>query len=459
MTQTHAMYLETTSVFLTGSILSLGLILFSWALAMSYRVSRSFRFWAAGNTCVVAGIALLMSQGSLSPWVSIIVANSLLVGGLGLVARGLEAFADRLTAWGPAVAAYLVGMLVWALFTFVWPSYPVRAALLTLAVGVISFRVIRLLWSDLSEERVNTPWLIGTLTAVYLALTLGVLLNAIVVALNGSESIRVSGGAPILAYLIMLVSLMVWTFGFFSLVLFRDHRRLASVLATRDRMMALIAHDLRGPVGSVAAMLGMVRAPNLDEADRTQLIDASAETANEAVTLMETLLDWASAKQVKTSLVPEPLGARDLLASSMAPLMALAQTKGVLVATVPPLPPGLAVLADRRTVTTILRNLFSNALKFTPVGGTVGLSAQVDGDAVVLVVADTGPGLPPGLIERLGRGYTLTSTRGTAGEKGTGLGLSLCRDFAEANGSSLEFASSNQGTRVSLRLPKAQFSI
>jgi len=109
--------------------------------------------------------------------------------------------------------------------------------------------------------------------------------------------------------------------------------------------------------------------------------------------------------------------------------------------------------ADRRAVKQIALNLISNALKFTPRGGSVTLTAQACGDVLELVVADTGIGIAPRDLERLGRPY---EQAGDADQRaaGAGLGLSLVRAFARLHGGDMAIESAvGEGTTVTVRLP------
>jgi len=92
------------------------------------------------------------------------------------------------------------------------------------------------------------------------------------------------------------------------------------------------------------------------------------------------------------------------------------------------------VYAHRNSINTVIRNLVSNAIKFTPTGGKITLDIKRDGDHIVTSISDTGVGMSPEIISKLFRIDTKHSTKGTANEKGTGLGLILCREFVEKNG-------------------------
>ena len=119
-------------------------------------------------------------------------------------------------------------------------------------------------------------------------------------------------------------------------------------------------------------------------------------------------------------------------------------------------PNDLNVMADYETMTTVIRNLTSNAIKFTTKGGTVKLAAEVDAGFISIRIADTGVGISPENLEKLFKLDESFSTKGTGQEAGTGLGLIICKEFVEKNQGTISVASSQgKGTIFTIKLPKA----
>ena len=113
--------------------------------------------------------------------------------------------------------------------------------------------------------------------------------------------------------------------------------------------------------------------------------------------------------------------------------------------------PDFRILADQATIATVLRNLVSNALRYTPAGGSVSVRSKMDGERRLLEIADTGVGMDAPTLSRAFDPADRRSRRGTNGDQGTGLGLLLCRDFMELNGGSIRLDSEpGKGTRVTL---------
>jgi two-component system, sensor histidine kinase and response regulator len=117
--------------------------------------------------------------------------------------------------------------------------------------------------------------------------------------------------------------------------------------------------------------------------------------------------------------------------------------------------PGIKVFADSNMVNSVIRNITSNAIKFTPENGSVKINAIVLQDKMVeICISDTGIGLKPQDIDKLFRVECQYSTKGTGGESGTGLGLLLCKEFVEHNGGSIRVESEpEKGSRFIFTLP------
>jgi signal transduction histidine kinase len=114
------------------------------------------------------------------------------------------------------------------------------------------------------------------------------------------------------------------------------------------------------------------------------------------------------------------------------------------------------VKAHRNSVNTVVRNLVSNSIKFTPEGGTITVRTHKSKKDIIVSVSDTGVGMSKEIISKLFRIDTKYSTKGTANEKGTGLGLILCKDFIEKNGGQILVESEvNKGSVFSFSLPLA----
>ena len=201
----------------------------------------------------------------------------------------------------------------------------------------------------------------------------------------------------------------------------------------KDRFFAIIAHDLRGPLHSFVEVAKLLRSgsSSLSEAQRAELIDILVDSGTLASELTENLLDWAQLRMDALQAQPGPVELGFLFRQAQATFGAKAAAKDHELAFADT---HAVVQADLNMLTSVLGNLITNAIKFTPRGGRIAVSARTLDDRIELWVQDTGPGVRPDLIEHLFDVDIKTTTHGTEKERGTGLGLPLCKEMLQRLG-------------------------
>ena len=228
----------------------------------------------------------------------------------------------------------------------------------------------------------------------------------------------------------------------------RDAEEKSAALATLNQqktlLLSIIAHDLRNPFQALLSLsTTLSRAvASRDPAAVERRAQGIVEAAGQAHRLMEGLFAWASV-QMDTMAVTLCDVALEPLCQEV--LDGAAEAAGAKAIALRASCAGLRVRAQRDMLATVVRNLVSNAVKFTPPGGTVTVSAHLDGSKngpgnaprVELRVADTGVGMAPDTLARLFQPDRRVTTDGTAGERGSGLGLLLCHDLVERQNSTL----------------------
>lgn len=235
-----------------------------------------------------------------------------------------------------------------------------------------------------------------------------------------------------------------------------SERELKKMVQTKDKLFSIIAHDLRSPF---TALVGLteVLANQSNELSKPEINEFSKlinESSEKLLKLIENLLEWSRSQTDKILLSPKPINLNSLVNDSISVLMLQANAKEIKVDNL--VPNDLNVMADYETMTTVIRNLTSNAIKFTTKGGTVKLAAEVDAGFISIRIADTGVGISPENLEKLFKLDESFSTKGTGQEAGTGLGLIICKEFVEKNQGTISVASSQgKGTIFTIKLPKA----
>jgi len=237
---------------------------------------------------------------------------------------------------------------------------------------------------------------------------------------------------------------------------------LAKLNADKDKFFSIISHDLRNPFNNV---LGNARlmAKHFEELSQQELHDMTQSIyrgARTAYSLLDNLLTWSRMQREGGMEVhPEELEVFTLAQETIELLKQTADKKDIELHS--DIEKGLIAYADKNMLDTVLRNLANNALKFTPRGGAVNLTARVktdqaaeSDDLIEVTVADTGIGMSQENLEKIFRLDVSHSTPGTEKEEGTGLGLIICKEMIERNGGHIWVESeSGKGTTVGFSIP------
>jgi PAS domain S-box-containing protein len=205
--------------------------------------------------------------------------------------------------------------------------------------------------------------------------------------------------------------------------------------AEKDKFFSIIAHDLRGPLGSFvqATKLMTDRSGMMTMDEITGLAETMRVEAASIYGLLENLLEWSRFTRGMIGFNPVKLNLREKITSTTELFSEIAARKNIQIFN--NIKPEFGISADENMLGTILRNLLSNALKFTPNGGIVKLSAtESDTNNIEISVCDTGIGIDDNLKQKLFKLTEKTNRPGTEGESSSGLGLHLCKEFIEKHG-------------------------
>lgn len=262
---------------------------------------------------------------------------------------------------------------------------------------------------------------------------------------------------------IIIVTAIVLAVTLLTLVLFyvrsrRLNRKLKAseqdlkkVNAVKDRLFSIIGHDLKGPVGNIPTLLSIYRNEE-GEHEREYILKAMEESSQASMETLEKLLSWGK-QQIKGNLYkPGQLNVNEIMEHEMKLLGIAAAQKNITLQN--HMPAGLKVWADEDQFKFVLRNLISNAIKFTHSGGLVEIGAApvVGNGHVAFTVKDNGLGIDKEMQQHIFEPYN-ESTVGTANEAGTSIGLILCKEFVVQNGGDIWVKSEKgQGTTFSFTM-------
>ncbi|MBN1597807.1 MAG: hypothetical protein JW894_05895 [Bacteroidales bacterium] len=234
------------------------------------------------------------------------------------------------------------------------------------------------------------------------------------------------------------------------------NEQLAELNAMKDKFFSIIAHDLKNPMSAILGFSELLNLKFDKIADDKKLnyISKIFESANKTYELLQNLLNWARSQSGRVEFNPENIPLNALIMSNITLIKELARKKNIEI--INEINSEEQVYVDENMIDTVIRNLITNALKFTPSGGQVKIGKNLSSDSKfgVYYVKDTGVGIPKDKIPNLFRIDKSTSTEGTEGETGTGLGLILCKEFIEKHRGKIWVESKvNEGTTFYFTLP------
>jgi len=217
---------------------------------------------------------------------------------------------------------------------------------------------------------------------------------------------------------------------------------LQELLAEKDKFFSIIAHDLQNPFNGFLGLTQMMaeELPSMTLDQIQKIAVTMQKSASNLFHLLQNLVEWSKIQQGIIPFDPEEIKLLPVVQECTAMVMESADNKKIKV--VFDVPEDLAVFADRKMLYTIIRNFFANAVKFSPKGGIINLSAKANSNNFVEVcIKDSGIGMTKTIIENLFKLTVQTNRNGTEGEPSTGLGLIICKNFIEKHGGVLQIES------------------
>ncbi len=224
--------------------------------------------------------------------------------------------------------------------------------------------------------------------------------------------------------------------------------------ATKDKFFSIISHDLRNPIGSFKNAVGQLSENYdiFDDKDRREIIEMLADSSENVYQLLDNLLNWSRSQTGKLKPNPSFFNISFAVGQTISALNQHASDKKITIEK--HVDPDLEVEADVNFIQTIIRNLTSNAIKFTPENGKIKLTVKAVGGSAFIEVSDTGVGMDKEKLRNLFRIDGRNSSQGTKGETGAGLGLLLTKELVEKSEGSISARSEpGKGTTFSVKIP------
>lgn len=210
----------------------------------------------------------------------------------------------------------------------------------------------------------------------------------------------------------------------------------------KDRMFSIIGHDLRSPLSAAKLKMDFIMRGIINPKD-DKFLDETVfdllKTMDEALNLLQNLLGWAKSESDQIQVIPEKLNINELVEQTFRLLKLGSDHKKIEMQNNVPI--DVFAYADNNMIKTVLRNILSNAIKFTPVEGIIKINSKLRKNKLVIEIEDNGNGIPKEDIKKILNPNEHFSKLGTEKEPGTGLGLILCQNFVQKNGGTLKIRS------------------
>jgi len=236
------------------------------------------------------------------------------------------------------------------------------------------------------------------------------------------------------------------------LMLSESYNQIKSLDNAKNKLLSIIAHDLKNPIYTIKLLLDFILQKDLDQDKRQEILKGVSSSAGSAFSLLENLLAWTNSQRNQIKFLPETFKLMDVVEDIYKLLSLNAESKSIILESA--VDPNLSVYADKNMISTILRNLVANAIKFNKKDTHIKIVAVLENENVIISVIDNGVGISKENLERIMNNEETYTSVSFNNEIGSGLGLQVCKEFLKKHNSKLEIKSAeNNGSEFKFRLP------
>lgn len=427
--------------------------LFALLMLLFYKLTPTIKgplHWALGSFSAVFGSLLLAFHPPVPGYISFVFGGVFTVMALSFYLVGIQAYknveSNKIWTYGIVVAQFILGTLFYSILDL--PNYRMISFSMICTIGSLLI-VVELLKPVQKNFRVAF-WLCSLVFGISAMTSL---FRIIYIFLYLPGEALVPTPANQLFYFMLNVTQALLLFSFLLLISLKIAERLEMKVQAQRKFFSVIAHDLSGPVCTVSQMLELANNDDdLDEVRRKYIYKEVEKLSESTYHLLQNLLLWSRNQLEDLAPVIRKFDLNIVLLENIDFLRQIAVSKGITIQYEPTA--DLLCMADSRMIDTVVRNLVSNAIKYTNSGGKVTISCEKAGKFMLVKIADNGVGMNEVVQNNLFKFNDSVTKIGTGGERGTGLGLYLCKEFIEENNGSMVIQSQlNVGTEVVVSLP------
>lgn len=409
------------------------------------------RYWAFGSLVIGIGMFIKTFSPALSAFTVAVFPNFITVG-LYLFLAGIWKFKDRKFNKWIVIGLPILDAAQAFIFFKLFPWYQMQIGLHMVFIIIFClFAIYEMLRLDESHQYLKKIFYINSISFIIFLVLISLLLFAIIRAplLTPSKT----NITVLIIHLSSSFGMIALSFGFLSAINTRLNMELEGQLKSKTKFLTIIAHDLRGPVGNIINFLGLLQnETDLDEKERKNYLKILNTISQSTFHLLQNLLEWATKSENLNKFESERIELSELISGNINFFKSSATLKSINLEF--NAGKNMYISGNPNMLETIVRNLVSNAIKYTPRGGSVIITLEKVLKNIRLIVTDTGRGIKPEIINSLFNFEISKSTIGTSGEVGSGLGLVLCKELVTSNNGEIEIKSQvGVGTTVIVEFP------
>ncbi|MBN2616351.1 MAG: HAMP domain-containing histidine kinase [Bacteroidales bacterium] len=439
-------------IFIASGI-SFIMALYMWFLNYNARGIKGPRYWALANLIIGLGLFIRIFSPTFSFFIRS-VSMLFVTTGLFVYLAGIWHYKNKKINPWIVFGIPALDLVQTIVFYLIIPNNRIRIDLHLVALIIFSaLSIYEML--DVERERYYLRK-IFRLNALYFAIFLILSLAGIVITLFRPMNPLHIEFVWLVAFGIAGGIMTALTFGYLSAVNLQLYIELRGQLKSKDKFFSIIAHDLKGPVGTQMNFLNLLNnQKDLEEDQKMKFLNNLEVLSQSTFHLLQNLLEWANTSGNIGQFEEERVDLNLLIDSNIKFYESLMLFKSITLEFHQD--ENMIVNGNSKMLETVIRNLVSNAIKFTPRGGKITISTQKNDQYVRLKVEDTGTGIDPKRLPHIFELENNSLSKGTEGETGSGLGLVLCKEFVTKNKGTIHAESElNAGTRMIVDLPLAR---
>lgn len=429
--------------------------LFALLMLLFYKLTPTIKgplHWALGSFAAVFGSLFGSAYPLISGYLAYVFGGTFTVLSLAFYWEGIRAYKNVKSNYFVSFGLVGIQFLLGSFFYLVVYMPNSRMILFSTICMGMSLLIVREFLKPV-QKTFRVAFILCSLVFGIFGLTSFYRIISILIYLPGEAHFPIF--ANVLFYFMANVTQALLLFSFLLLISLKISDRLEMKVQAQRKFFSVIAHDLSGPVCAVSQMLELANNDNdLDEIRKKYIYREVEKLSESTYHLLQNLLFWSRNQLEDLAPVIRIFDLNKVLVENIDFQRQIALTKGITIhyESANELP----CMADSRMIDTVVRNLISNAVKFTSSGGKITITCQPDKEHLILKIGDTGIGMS---AERLNSVFHFNETNpkiGTSGERGTGLGLYICKEFVEGNQGTIHINSEESvGTEVTISLPKS----